>query len=77
MRWSIGDILMFILMSILTVIVVLYVLFNVGLYMGVMNVERIYGTDAVHGVPARSVQVVDHDFGSRSGQVHRDYAGED
>lgn len=77
MRWSIGDILMFVLMSILTVIVVLYVLFNVGLYMGVMNAQRVYGTDAVHDVPTQSVQVVDHDLGSRPGQVHRDYAGED
>lgn len=77
MKWSIGDILMFIFMSIMTVIVVLYVLFNIGLYMGVMNAQRVYSTDAVHDVPTQSVQVVDHDLGSCSGQVHRDYAGED
>lgn len=67
MRWSIGDILMFVLMSILTVIVVLYVLFNVGLYMGVMNAEWIYGADAVHDVPARTVQVIDQDIDSCTG----------
>lgn len=76
MRWSLGDILMFIFMSIMTVIVVLYVLFNIGLYMGVMNAQRVYGADTVFDVPSQSVQVVDHDFDSCVGQVHRDYAGE-
>lgn len=75
MRWSLGDILMFIFMSIMTVIVVLYVLFNIGLYMGVTNAQRVHGTDAVSDVPTQSVQVVDHDLGSCSRQVHRDYAG--
>lgn len=77
MRWSLGDILMFIFMSIMTVIVVLYVLFNIGLYMGVTNAQRVHGTDAVSDVPTQSVQVVDHDFDSCSGHVHRDYAGKD
>lgn len=77
MRWSIGDILMFIFMSIMTVIVVLYVLFNIGLYMGVMNAERVHGADAVFDVPTQSVQVVDHDFDSCPGQVHRDYTEKD
>ena len=77
MRWSIGDILMFIFMSIMTVIVVLYVLFNIGLYMGVMNAQRVYGADAVSDVPTQSVQVVDHDLNPCAGQVHRDYAGKD
>jgi hypothetical protein len=77
MRWSLGDILMFIFMSIMTVIVVLYVLFNIGLYMGVMNAQRLHGADAVSDVPTQSVQVVDHDFGSCPGQAHRDYAGKD
>lgn len=77
MKWSIGDVLMFIFMSIMTVIVVLYVLFNIGLYMGVMNAQRVHGADAVSDVLSQSVQVVDHDFDSCSGQVHRDYAGKD
>ena len=77
MRWSIGDILMFIFMSIMTVIVVLYVLFNIGLYMGVMNAQRVHGADAVSDVPSQSVQVVDHDFYSRAGQAHRDYTEKD
>ena len=77
MKWSIGDILMFIFMSIMTVIVVLYVLFNIGLYMGVTNAQRVHGADAVSDVPTQSVQVVDHDFGSCAGHAHRDYAGED
>lgn len=75
MRWSLGDILMFIFMSIMTVIVVLYVLFNIGLYMGVTNAQRVHGADAVSDVPAQSVHVVDHDLNSCAGQVHRDYAG--
>jgi hypothetical protein len=74
MRWSIGDILMFIFMSIMTVIVVLYVLFNIGLYMGVMNAEWIYGADAVHGVSARTVQVIDQDIDSCAWQDHFDQA---
>ena len=77
MRWSLGDILMFIFMSIMTMIVVLYVLFNIGLYMGVTNAQRVHGADAVSDVPSQSVQVVDHDLSSCPGQVHRDYAGED
>jgi hypothetical protein len=77
MKWSIGDVLMFIFMSIMTVIVVLYVLFNIGLYMGVMNAQRVHGADEVHDVPTQSVQVVDHDLNPCPGQVHRDYAGED
>lgn len=77
MRWSLGDILLFIFMSIMTVIVVLYVLFNIGLYMGVMNAQRVYGANEVHDVPTQSVQVVDHDLGSCPGQVHRDYTGKD
>lgn len=77
MKWSIGDVLMFIFMSIMTVIVVLYVLFNIGLYIGVANAQRVYGADAVSDVPTQSVQVVDHDFGSRSGHVHRDHTGKD
>lgn len=70
MRWSIGDILMFIFMSIMTVIVVLYVLFNIGLYMGVMNAQRVHGADAVSDVPSQSVQVVDHDLNPCARQVH-------
>ena len=77
MRWSIGDILMFIFMSIMTVIVVLYVLFNIGLYMGVTNAQWVHGANEVHDVPTRSVQVVDHDFDSCAGQGHRDYTGKD
>lgn len=77
MRWSIGDVLMFILMSVLTVIVVLYVLFNVGLYMGVMNAEWIYGADAVHDVSSRTVQVVDQDFDFCTGQDHFDQVRRD
>ena len=77
MKWSIGDVLMFIFMSIMTIIVVLYVLFNIGLYMGVMNAQRVHGTNEVHDVPIHSVQVVDHDFDSYTGQVHRDHAGKD
>lgn len=62
MRWSVGDVIIAVVLSILTVIAVLWVIFNVAFYIGVMNAVRVHGADEVHDVPSSISQELDSDY---------------
>lgn len=63
MRWSAGDVVMAVVLSILTVIAVLWVVFNIMFYIGVSNAVRVHGADEVHDVPSGVSQEFDSDYG--------------
>lgn len=63
MRWSVGDVVMAVVLSILTVIAVLWVIFNIMFYIGVSNAVRVHGADEVHDVPSGVSQEFDSDYG--------------
>ena len=59
MRWSVGDVVTAVVLSVLTVVAVLWVIFNIAFYIGVMNAVRVHGADEVHDVSSGVVQEVD------------------
>lgn len=77
MRWSVGDILMFILMSILTILAIFWVLFNIGLYIGVSHAQRVHGADEVHDVSSGVVQEVNSHGDSCAGEKYCHLSVED
>ena len=72
MRWSVGDVITAVVLSILTVIAVLWVIFNIAFYIGVMNAVRVHGADEVHNVPSGVSQEFDSDY-DRDGCAKEDY----
>lgn len=72
MRWSVGDVVTAVVLSILTVIAVLWVIFNIAFYIGVMNAVRVHGADEVHDVPSGITQELDSDY-DRDGCAEEDY----
>ena len=61
MRWSVGDVVMAVVLSILTVIAVLWVVFNIMFYIGVSNAVSVHGADEVYDVPSGVSQEFDSD----------------
>lgn len=72
MRWSVGDVVMAVVLSILTVIAVLWVIFNIAFYIGVSNAVRVHGADEVHDVSPSVSQEFDSDY-DRDGCAEEDY----
>lgn len=72
MRWSVGDVITAVVLSILTVIAVLWVVFNIAFYIGVSNAVRVHGADEVHDVPSGISQEFDSDY-DRDGCAKEDY----
>lgn len=72
MRWSVGDVVMAVVLSILTVIAVLWVIFNIAFYIGVSNAVRVHGADEVHDVPSGISQEFDSDY-DRDGFAEEDH----
>lgn len=62
MRWSVGDVITAVVLSILTVIAVLWVIFNIAFYIGVSNAVRVHGADEVHNVSPGVSQEFDSDY---------------
>ena len=62
MRWSVGDVVTAVVLSILTVVAVLWVIFNIAFYIGVSNAVRVHGTDEVHDVSPGISQESDSDY---------------
>lgn len=62
MRWSVGDVVTAVVLSILTVIAVLWVIFNIAFYIGVSNAVRVHGADEVHDVSPSVSQELDSDY---------------
>ena len=62
MRWSVGDVVTAVVLSVLTVIAVLWVIFNIAFYIGVSNAVRVHGADEVHDVPSGVTQEFDSDY---------------
>lgn len=72
MRWSVGDVVIAVVLSILTVVAVLWVIFNIMFYIGVSNAVRVHGADEVHNVSPGVSQEFDSDH-DRDRCAKKDY----